>query len=237
MDSIAVILARGGSRGIPRKNVVDFCGKPLIAWTIEQARAAEQITSVWVSSDDAEILDVSRRFGAETITRPPAIADDVASSESGWLHALDFFDAENIAIDLLVTPQCTSPVRTPDDYDQAIALFERDSLDSLFSATSVPDFNLWRKDGDSVLDSFTYDYRRRERRQEKGDQFLENGSFWLTRPHILRETGNRLGGHIGVWCMDFWKSFQIDEPEDLAFCETLMRAYLPTQMPNAPTAT
>jgi CMP-N-acetylneuraminic acid synthetase len=68
-------------------------------------------------------------------------------------------------------------------------------------------------------------------------QFLENGSFWLTRPHILRETSNRLGGHIGVWCIDFWKSFQIDEPEDLAFCEALMRAYLPAQMPNAPTAT
>lgn len=233
MESIAVILARGGSRGIPRKNVTDFCGKPLIAWTIEQALAAEAITSVWVSSDDAEILDVSRRFGAETITRPPAIADDMASSESGWLHALDFFDAENISIDVLVTPQCTSPVRTPGDYDQAIRIFERDGLDSLFSATSVPDFNLWREGGDGVLDSFTYDYRRRERRQEKGDQFLENGSFWLTRPHIIRELGNRLGGNIGVWCMEFWKSFQIDEPEDLRFCETLMRSYLPEQVASA----
>ena len=233
MESIAVILARGGSRGIPRKNVTDFCGKPLIAWTIEQALAAEAITSVWVSSDDAEILDVSRRFGAETITRPPAIADDVASSESGWLHALDFFDAENISIDVLVTPQCTSPVRTPDDYDQAINIFERDGLDSLFSATSVPDFNLWREGDDGVLDSFTYDYRRRERRQEKGDQFLENGSFWLTRPRIMRELGNRLGGNIGVWCMEFWKSFQIDEPEDLRFCETLMRNYLPEQVASA----
>lgn len=230
MESIAVILARGGSRGIPRKNLTDFCGKPLIAWTIEQALSAKAITSVWVSSDDAEILSVSRRFGAETITRPSTIAGDIASSESGWLHALDFFDEENIAIDILVTPQCTSPVRTSDDYDQAIALFKRDGLDSLFSATSVPDFNLWRENSDGTLDSFTYDHRRRERRQEKGDQFLENGSFWLTRPHIMRELKNRLGGNMGVWRMEFWKSFQIDEPEDLRFCETLMRNYLPEQV-------
>ena len=229
MDSIAVILARGGSRGIPCKNIADFCGKPLIAWTIEQAYAAEKISSVWVSSDDAEILEVSRHYGAETIERPAAIADDKASSESGWLHALDFFDAEDIPIDNLVTPQCTSPVRTPDDFDNAISIFEGDELDSLFSATSVPDFNLWRADDAGTLDSFTYDFRRRERRQEKPEQFLENGSFWLTRPHIMRDTGNRLGGNIGVWQMAFWKSFQIDEPEDLQFCETLMRHYLPEQ--------
>jgi len=226
MEAVAVILARGGSRGIPRKNLADFCGKPLIAWTIEQALAARRISSVWVSSDDAEILEVSQQLGAQTIERPAAITDDVASSESGWLHALDTLKGTNVQVDILVTPQCTSPVRAPGDFDDAIDLFEREGLDSLFSATSVPDFNIWRPDADGTLDSFTYDYRRRERRQEKGEQLLENGSFWLTRPKIFREAGNRLGGRIGAWRMDFWKSFQIDEPEDLRFCETLMRAYM-----------
>ncbi|HCP00176.1 MAG: acylneuraminate cytidylyltransferase [Alphaproteobacteria bacterium] len=230
MESVVVILARGGSRGIPRKNITNFCGKPLIAWTIEQAQAADAISSVWVSSDDVEILDVSRHFGAEVIKRPSAIANDEASSEAGWLHALDFFEAKNIAVDNLVTPQCTSPVRTPSDFDSAISIFERDSLDSLFSSTVLPDFNLWRADKSGSLNSFTYNYRRRERRQEKDEQFLENGSFWLTRPRIMREQGNRLGGNIGVWHMEFWKSFQIDEPEDLEFCETLMRHYLPDQI-------
>lgn len=227
MESVAVILARGGSRGIPRKNVADFCGKPLIAWTIEQALAAKRIASVWVSSDDAEILEVSRRFGAETIERPAALADDVASSESGWLHALDLFEARGVAVDVLVTPQCTSPIRTAADFDGAIELFENDKFDSLFSATSLPDFNLWRFNEKRQLDSFTYDYRNRGRRQEKAEQLLENGSFWLTRPPLFREQGNRLGGRIGVWRMEFWKSFQIDEPEDMRFCEVLMRAYLP----------
>jgi len=227
MESVAVILARGGSRGIPRKNLTDFCGKPLIAWTIEQAREAKRISSVWVSSDDAEILDVAQRFGALTIERSAALAGDEASSESGWLHALDTFESAGVTVDVLVTPQCTSPLRTSDDFDDAIALFETNQLDSLFSATSIPDFNIWRPDASGALDSYTYDYRRRERRQEKSEQFLENGSFWLTRPQVMRETGNRLGGHIGIWGMDFWKSFQIDEPQDLRFCEVLMRAYMP----------
>ena len=118
------------------------------------------------------------------------------------------------------------PVRTADDFDGAMATFDAELLDSLFSATSIPDFNIWRPDASGALDSYTYDYRRRERRQEKGEQFLENGSFWIFKPEILQTLGNRMGGKIGIWRMEFWKSFQIDEPEDLRFCEILMRAHL-----------
>lgn len=227
MSNVAVILARGGSQGIPGKNLKDFCGRPLIAWTIEHARDATWIESVWVSSDDPEILSVSEACGASAIERPVDIADSTASSESGWLHALDVLADKGIEVSRLVAPQCTSPVRTAADFDGALELFERENLDSLFSATSVPDFNIWRTQADGSLDSYTYDYRRRERRQEKNDQYLENGSFWIFIPEVLRRTGNRMGGKIGIWRQEFWKSFQIDEPEDLKFCEVLMRAYLP----------
>jgi CMP-N,N'-diacetyllegionaminic acid synthase len=230
MSTVAVILARGGSQGIPRKNLSDFCGKPLLAWSIEQAHAAKGIDSVWVSSDDDEILTVAEDFGAQSISRPPAIADSVATSESGWLHALDTLEAQGVAVDRYVAPQCTSPVRTAGDFDGALTLFDAEALDSMFSATSIPDFNIWRPDSSGTLDSYTYDYRRRERRQEKGEQFLENGSFWIFKPNVLREFDNRMGGKIGMWRMEFWKSFQIDEPEDLRFCEILMRAYLSREL-------
>lgn len=226
MSTVAVILARGGSQGIPRKNLTNFCGKPLLAWSIEQASAATGIDSVWVSSDDDEILAVGEEYGARSIKRPPGIADSVASSESGWLHALNALEAQGVTVKRYVAPQCTSPVRAAEDFDEALAQFDTEALDSLFSATSIPDFNIWRPDASGSLDSYTYDYRRRERRQEKGEQFLENGSFWIFKPNILREFGNRMGGKIGIWPMAFWKSFQIDEPEDLRFCEVLMRAYL-----------
>lgn len=230
---VAVIPARGGSKGISSKNLADFCGKPLVVWTIEQALAAQRIDSVWVSSDDDAILDVSARAGARTIRRPAEISGDEATSESCWLHALDVIETDGPVIDVLVAPQCTSPVREPHDFDDAIALFEREGYDSLFSATSVPDFNIWRPNTSGELESFTYDYRNRGRRQAKRPQFLENGSFWVLNPSVLREQGNRLGGRIGVYPMAFWKSFQIDEPEDLRLCASMMREYLPGETISA----
>jgi N-acylneuraminate cytidylyltransferase len=223
---VCVVLARGGSKGIPGKNLVDFCGKPLLAWTVEQALAARRISSVWVSSDSREILDLATSLGAGAITRPSAIAADGASSESGWLHALEVLEKNRVEVETLVAPQCTSPVREAADFDRAIELFERQGLDSLFSAAEVADFNLW-KAGDDGLTSFTYDYRKRGRRQDRAPQYLENGSFYLLRPELLRRAHNRLGGRIGIYPMPLWKSFQIDEAEDIRFCETLMRAYLP----------
>lgn len=232
MSTVAVVLARGGSQGIPGKNLKNFCGRPLVAWTVAHARDAAHIDSVWISSDDPEILAVGQEYGAQVIERPADISDSAASSESGWLHALDTLEGQGVNVTRMVAPQCTSPVRTPADFDGALELFESEGLDSLFSATSIPDFNIWRPQPDGSLDSYTYDYRRRERRQEKGEQFLENGSFWIFTPDILRSTANRMGGKIGIWRMEFWKSFQIDEPEDLRFCEVLMRAYLAEDIPE-----
>tara|TARA_B100000686_G_C16789390_1_gene977573 strand:- start:1370 stop:2062 length:693 start_codon:yes stop_codon:yes gene_type:complete len=226
MTNVAVILARGGSKGIPKKNLSPFCGKPLISWTIEQLLATNTMDSVWISSDDQAILDIGVEYGVGEIKRPSELADDNASSEVGWIHALDFFDSQGIPVTNLVAPQCTSPVRTNNDFEGALAKFAAEELDSLFSATLVPDFNLWRTTNDGTLESFTYDYHNRGRRQEKPDQYLENGSFWIFRPSVIRAHKNRLGGRMGIWPMEFWKSFQIDEPEDMHFCEVLMENYI-----------
>ena len=226
MTNVAVILARGGSKGIPQKNLSPFCGKPLISWTIEQLLATKTIDSVWISSDDRAILDLGGQYGVGEIMRPRQLANDSASSEVGGLHALDFFDSRGVHVTKLVAPQCTSPVRTSDEFDGALAKFSDEGLDSLFSATLIPDFNLWRTTTDGALESFTYDYTNRGRRQEKPDQYLENGSFWIFRPSIIRAHKNRLGGKMGIWPMEFWKSFQIDEPEDMHFCEVLMENYI-----------
>ncbi len=230
VTNVAVILARGGSKGIPQKNLSPFCGKPLISWTIEQLLATKTIDSVWISSDDRAILNLGAKYGIGEIKRPSKLANDNASSEAGWMHALDFFDSQRVPVTNLVAPQCTSPIRTSTDFEGALTKFSDDGLDSLFSATLVPDFNLWRSTNRGELESFTYDYRNRGRRQEKPDQYLENGSFWIFRPSIIRAHKNRLGGKMGVWLMDFWKSFQIDEPEDIRFCEVLMENYILNQV-------
>ena len=234
-DNVSIILARSGSKGIPQKNIKQFCEKPLVAWTIEHSLSSEKIDSVWVSSDCPNILALSETYGAGAILRPEELSGDEASSESGWLHAVKFLEENGHDIGLILAPQCTSPVRESTDFDRAITYFQKNKLDSLFSATLATDFNIWRRDHNNTLHSFTYDYKNRGRRQEKQAQWHENGSFWIFTPSILAEQNNRLGGNIGMFQMEHWKSFQIDDPADFAFCETIMKQYLSKQLPPLPT--
>lgn len=110
----AIILARGGSKGIPKKNIIEFCGKPLLAWTIEQCLNGG-IEQVYVSSENLEILEVGTLFGAQPIRRPPEIAGDTATSESGWLHALAVVEEKLGPLEWVLAPQVTSPLRTAGD--------------------------------------------------------------------------------------------------------------------------
>ncbi|MBI3778471.1 MAG: acylneuraminate cytidylyltransferase family protein, partial [Gammaproteobacteria bacterium] len=178
-DTVAIIPARGGSKGIPRKNIADLCGKPLIAWSILQARAARGVDSVWVTSDSAEILDVAVSHGANPIQRPAEISGDEASSESAWLHALDTIETGGTRVDLAIGMQATSPIREPSDLDRALAQFERERLDSLLTCCEVEDFFIWRYGPDGQPVGVNHDYKNRARRQNIEKRYLENGSFYL----------------------------------------------------------
>ena len=137
----AIILARGGSKGIPKKNIINFCGKPLVFWTIKQCLATKKISNVWVSSDSDEILEICKEYGAKVIKRPAKISGDTDSSESAWNHAINFIESEsenrNIKIDYVVAPQVTSPLREVADFDDSIEQIINDNSDSLFSVTSI----------------------------------------------------------------------------------------------------
>ena len=135
---VAIIPARGGSKGLPNKNIIDFCGKPLIAWTIEQCLSSKYISDVWVSSDSQEILSVSEKYGAKTINRPSDISGDLASSESVWRHAIEVIP-RNDNIDLVFAPQVTSPLRETKDINNAIELFQKEKYDSMFSSCIAED--------------------------------------------------------------------------------------------------
>jgi len=223
---VALILARGGSKAVPRKNIIDFCGKPLLAWSIEQARGVPEIHSVWVSSDDEEILAVAEQYGARVVKRPPELATDTASSESGWLHLLNVVEKELGPVEIVVALQATSPLREPGDIVRGLQDFREGGYDSLLSVCPVEGLFFWEKDSTGKLRSVNYDYRHRPRRQDTRPQYLENGSFYIFKPEILRRYGNRLGGKIGLTEMEFWKLFEIDTPEDVRLCEVVMREYL-----------
>ncbi len=224
-STVAIIPARGGSKGIPRKNLVDVCGKPLIAWSILQAKNARLIDSVWVTSNDDEILAVAESFGARPIRRPAEISGDQATSESAWLHALDAIEAHGVSIGLVVAMQATSPIRDSADLDDGVQMLHGQGFDSLLSVAEVEDFFTWRIADDGGAESINYDYRNRKRRQQIEKRYLENGSFYVFRPEQLRRNNNRLGGRIGLFVMGRHKMFQIDNLEDIELCAAIMRGF------------
>ncbi len=223
MNVICIIPARRGSKGIRQKNIMKFCGKPLIVWSIEQAKASNYIKDIYVSSDDKEILRISEDSGAKIIKRPKELAADHSPSEEALQHAVDHIEKSyGEKIDLVVFLQATSPIRTSEDIDCAVELFISKKADSLFSAVEIEDFLMWESSQDRYR-SVTFDYRNRGRRQDRNPYYLEHGSIYIFRPRILEEYNNRLGGKIAVYTMDYWKSFQIDSPEDVEICEYFMR--------------
>ncbi len=227
MNVVCIIPARGGSKGIPKKNIKMFCGKPLIAWTIENALHTKGISSVWVSSDDQEILSIAAKYGAKQIVRPENLSGDTATSESAWLHAIEEIEKTGERIDIVVAPQLTSPLRESKDFENGLQLFLSENLDSMFTGAKLEGFFTWEKDSNNQLKSINYDYQNRKRRQEIGViRYVENGSFYIFKPEIIKQYNNRLGGKIGVYPMDFWKTFELDSPEDWKLCEILMKGYL-----------
>ena len=222
MNIVCIIPARGNSKEVIDKNIINFCGKPLIAWSIEQALASNHITNVYVSSDSDKILNVSIKYGAKKIKRPDILAQDESSSEEALVHAINEIErSDGNKIDLVVFLQGTSPLRSLEDIDEAINLFIKNNLDSLFSACDLKDLMVW-KNVDSKLTSINYDYKNRERRQDMQKQYGENGSIYLFKPEIIKESMNRLGGKIGTYVMDAWKIHEIDNKEDIGICEYFM---------------
>lgn len=222
---VAIIPARGGSKGIPRKNLINICGKPLIAWSIIQACAAKTIQSVWVTSDDREILAVAEDYGAKPILRPDDISGDDAGSEAAWLHALNIIEECGSHVDIVVAMQATSPIREPEDLDGGVSRLLDDGYDSILSVTEIEDFFTWRYKSDGSADAINYDYMHRKRRQNIEKRYLENGSFYIFRPQFLRMNNNRLGGRIGMFVMSRHKMFQIDNIDDIMLCSSIMNGY------------
>ena len=226
MRIAAVIPARGGSKGIPNKNILDFAGKPLIAWSILQAHESGVVDAIYVSSDSEEILEIAINYGAESVRRPDDLSTDTASSETALIHVLDYIrDKEGADPETIVFLQATSPLREPSDIAGVVKAFEEQEVDSLFSDAILDDFCGWGED-DGQLVGKTFDPWNRGLRQNRSPLYLENGSIYVFKSSLLRETNNRLGGKIGRYTMPYWKSFEIDTLEEAELCEFYFRKHL-----------
>ncbi len=220
---VALIPARGGSKGIPRKNVRLLAGKPLIAHTIETALASRFVNRVVVTTDDREIEEISVRYGAETVRRPAKLSGDSASSESALLHALDHLALrEAYHPDLVVFLQCTSPLTQPEDVDGTVRVLLDEGADSALAVTPFYRF-LWRCDGDGMVTGINHDERIRLRRQELPPQYIETGAVYVMRAEGFRKGKNRFFGRTAMYLMPRERCLEIDEPADLEKAESMCR--------------
>jgi len=223
--TIAIILARGGSKGIPKKNINFFCGIPLIVWSISQAMNAKGVSDVWLSSDDKKILSLGKKYGAKTILRPKKLATSTAKADDGYIHAISYIKKNHYIPDIIIALQATSPIRESKDIESALRKFKKNNYDSLFSCCLAEDLLLWKKSKNTIK-SINYNFQKRPRRQDFNDFVIENGSFYIFTPNLIYKLKNRLGGKIGNYTMESWKLFELDEESDVEFCELIMKNYI-----------
>lgn len=226
-SQLALIPARGGSKGVPRKNLRPVGGKPLIAWTIECALACPGIERVVVSTDDAEIAAVVRRWGAETpFLRPRELARDDTTDHPVLVHALDALqEMDGYAPDLVAWLRPTTPLRAVEDVEGSVAKLRSGSYDCLRSVCLVEHHPYWMKllEDDELR---SYEPGRDEasypRRQLLPPVYRLNGAVDLVRPDAARRTGRMFQGRMAAYVMPHERSIDIDTEGDLALADLLL---------------
>ncbi len=227
MNVIAVITARGGSRGLPRKNVLPLAGKPLIAHSIAVAKQAHRVKRVILSTDDEEIMAVGREYGAEVpFVRPPELSTADAAHIDVMLHVVSWLEEYGDLPDAVLLLQPTTPLRSPADLDGAIELMESTGCPAVVGvspAESHP-YLTYKVDGKGELIGFIDHGLRYPRRQDLPPAYTLNGALYLNRCTSLRETQMFQPPGAFGWIMPPERSVDIDTLEDFAHAESLLKA-------------
>ena len=212
----AVIPARGGSKGVPRKNVREIGGQPLIARAVRSLVATDGIDVVVVTTDDDEIAGVAAAAGAVVVRRPAELAGDEASSESALLHALDALEQTP---DVLVFAQATSPFIDPSDVAHAVKLVGDGTCDVAFAATRTDVF-LWKQGPDGVT-GVNHDMTTRPRRQDREPEWAETGAFYVMRVDGFRQHRHRFFGRVEIVEVQAADAVDVDTPADLELARAI----------------
>ena len=231
MSFCAIIPARGGSKGIPRKNIYPLLGKPLLAYTIEAALNSKHLDRVFVSSEDSEILSIASEIGAECILRPSSLSSDYSTTHDVLKHAQEYLLDQNYVPSAYVTLQPTSPLRSTSHIDDSIDLFiSDDCADSLVSCIEVPHiFNpvsVMRYDDSGYLIPYL-NQPTLTRRQDKPFVLARNGAaIYITRSTNISKYV--FGGRLLPYMMDAYSSLDIDTIDDLLYAEKCLVNALPS---------
>jgi CMP-N-acetylneuraminic acid synthetase len=221
MKIIAIIPARGGSQGIPGKNIRTLAGKPLIAWTIQAAQGASSVDRVIVSTDSVDIATIAKQWNAEVIMRPAEISGDSSTSEQALLHVLSQLMAtESYEPDLVVFLQCTSPLTLPADIEATVPLVSQGGYDCAFTMTPFHHF-VWKVDERGCARGVNHSPERRMMRQERECEYLETGSVYVMNAARFREAKHRFFGRVGMSIVPRSRVIEIDDLDDWQLAEAM----------------
>ncbi|WP_405991304.1 cytidylyltransferase domain-containing protein [Streptomyces sp. NBC_00986] len=259
---LAVIPARGGSKGVPAKNLAPVGGVPLVARAVRECRASRLVTDVVVSTDDQAIAAAARQAGAEVVLRPAAIAGDTATSEAAVLHAMDAHEAlHGSAVDVVLLVQCTSPFIVREDVDGIVNAIVANGADTAHTVAPFHGF-VWRdaddeatavveparseevggatKVANSTVASGGYgvnhDKSFRPRRQDRPQDFLETGAVYGMDAVGFRKVGHRFFGRTELVRTDPARVLEIDDPHELARARALAPLFDADRPGSLPTA-
>lgn len=229
MRILGIVPTRGGSKGIPRKNLADVCGRPLIAYSIETGRqllASGTLARCIVSTDDDEIAACARALGADVpFMRPAAAATDTAKALAYVLHALDALEPQDGVYDAVMLLQPTSPIRNPKAIAAAVRRFEASNADSLISCYREEYINelvMYDPQPDGTLIPRSPLHNKGVRRQEHGPAMVRNGALYVTRTPYLKASGSLVCDRPVLLEMSKLDSIDVDAPDDLILLRAVM---------------
>ncbi|MEV0301193.1 N-acylneuraminate cytidylyltransferase [Streptomyces prasinus] len=243
---LAVIPARGGSKGVPAKNLAPVGGAPLVTRAVRECRAARRVTDVVVSTDDRAIAAAARQAGAEVVMRPAALAGDLATSEAAVLHALDAHEALHGApVDVVLLVQCTSPFLVREDIDGVAGAVVGQGADTAVTVAPFHGF-VWRDatgeepadetDGSGGGFGVNHDKSFRPRRQDRPQDLLETGAAYAMDAAGFRKHKHRFFGRTDLVRTDPARVLEIDDPHDLARARALAPLFDAARPGALPTA-
>ncbi len=228
MKFLIIIPARGGSKGIPNKNIIDVCGKPLIQYTIDLAlklKDCQRVERVIVSTDCHEIADVSRSLGAEIpFLRPASIATDSSKSVESITHALSYFENLGFFYDAVIVLQPTSPLRDYEDLSNSLDLFVEQSCDGLISAYKEETINrliMYRKDG-GIARPLDENHDGGVRRQEHDPVYIRNGAIYITKSDYIKRYNKIIPAAPLLFEMTKRNSINVDTYSDLEYLRNVL---------------
>lgn len=227
MKTVAFIFARGGSKGLPGKNVLPFCGKPMIAWSIAHAKAVERIERVIVSTDDEAIATVAREHGAETpFLRPAELARDDSPEWLAWRHALIYLHENGGLPDAMVSVPVTAPLREPTDIERCLDVFETGDADVVVTVSEAhrsPYFNMVRQNEDGTVDLVIAPAAKVVRRQDVPAVFDMATVAYVAAPHFVLTREAMFEGRVRAVSVPAERAIDIDTLLDFQIAECLMK--------------